>query len=301
MKRRVFLLVKFALSAALLAWILTRPELQSFPPLIRQANLSWIAAGLGCAGLAILGMAWRWQACLVSVGLELKLPTAFRIMLASSAAGYFSIGQLGADASRIVLAGRRLGGRHAALTASVSLDHASALPAMVLLFLVAIVPHGLVPTFREHGLWALLISVILFILGGLIVRWKWRSVHDRILALLSERRLWRGFVIAAARSFPLWAAYCGVYYCAARAFAVEVPFLSFAGVTVIADAIASLPISVAGLGVREQAFQTLLNQWHQVPPAASVALSLTGFVILLVWAMIGAGWMLTEPISTKSP
>ena len=38
MKRRVFLLVKFALSAALLAWILTRPELQSFPPLIRQAD-----------------------------------------------------------------------------------------------------------------------------------------------------------------------------------------------------------------------------------------------------------------------
>ena len=108
-------------------------------------------------------------------------------------------------------------------------------------------------------------------------------------------------MISAARSFPLWAAYCGVFYCAARAFAVQVPFLSFAGVTAIADAIASLPISVAGLGVREQAFQSLLLQWHQVPPAASVALSLTGFVILLAWAMIGAGWMLTEPISHKQP
>ena len=301
MKRRGFLAVKIALSAALLTWILMRPEVGSLLPLLQQARMGWIAAGFGCAGLAILGIAWRWQACLQALGIEIRLLEIFRIVLAATAAGYFSIGQLGVDAAKILLAGRRIGGRHAALTASVSLDHASSLPVMVGLFLLAIVPHGIVPTLREHGMWPLAVTGVLFVVGGLVVRWKWPDVHRRVMAVFADRRVWRGFAIAACRSLPLWMAYCGTFYCAARAFGVEVPPISFAGVTVIADAIASLPISLAGLGVREQAFQTLLHNWHGVPLAAAVALSLTGFVIMLSWAMLGAGWILAEPVTSKQP
>ena len=132
--------------------------------------------------------------------------------------------------------------------------------------MLALGPHGLMPAIEKHTAWTVAGGALAIMAGGLVLRWKWGHIHDRILNFLTGRETWRGFVTGVWRSFPLWAAYCGVFYCAARAFGVNLPFLSFAGVSAIADAVASLPISVAGLGVREQAFQSLLSLWHGVPP-----------------------------------
>ena len=86
----------------------------------------------------------------------------------------------------------------------------------------------------------------------------------------------------------MWLAYGGIYYCAARAFGVVVPIAGFAGVIAMADGVASLPITIAGLGIREQALQWLLGQWYAVPAASAVALSLTGFTLSIAAAALGA-------------
>ncbi len=295
--KRLGLAVKWALSIGLLGWIFSRLDLVQLGPRLADAHWEWLGAGFLCGGLAIAGMAWRWQACLAALELDLPLAVVTRITLSAWAMGYFSVGQLGVDATKILLAGQRLGGRHGALAASLSLDHASSIPSLLVLFGFTVVPHGLVPVLREHGWEMLLYSVLGFVAVGLIVRWKWAALHARIFRVLTGRRMWQGFAVASGRSMFLWFAFSGVFYCAARAFAVEVPFASFAGVTVIADTVAALPISVAGLGVREQVFQSLLQSWHGVPAAAAVALSLAGFALLLMWAMIGGLLMMKDSVS----
>jgi uncharacterized membrane protein YbhN (UPF0104 family) len=290
-----FIVLKMTLSAGLLAWILSRPELDALGPLMAGVDTRWLLAGFACAGLSVWLLAWRWQACLHAVGLRLPMAEVFRITLAASAAGYFSVGTLGADTAKVFLVARRAPGSHAAVTGSLAIDHASSTPAMVVLLMLALGPHGLMPAFEKHAAWTVAGGALAIMAGGLVLRWKWGHIHDRILNFLTGRETWRGFVTGVWRSFPLWTAYCGVFYCAARAFGVHLPFLSFAGVSAIADAVASLPISVAGLGVREQAFQSLLSLWHGVPPASSVALSLAGFVLFLSWAAIGAACLFTEP------
>ena len=106
----LFIVLKVALSAGLLAWILSRPELDTLGPLMSGMDVRWILAGFACAGLSVWLLAWRWQACLRAVGLHLPMPEVFRITLAASAAGYFSVGTLGTDTAKVFLVARRCAG-----------------------------------------------------------------------------------------------------------------------------------------------------------------------------------------------
>ena len=108
------------------------------------------------------------------------------------------------------------------------------------------------------------------------------------MRIVGNRATWHGLMIAGCRSVPVWMAYCGIFYCAARAFGVVVPLAGFAQVIAIADGVASLPVTIAGLGVREQAFRIMLEKWYGVPAAAAVATSLTGFSLSLIWVAVGA-------------
>ena len=276
------------MSAALLGWILTRPELGQFGPELRHLNLLWLLGGLLCAGLSLALGAWRWQACLRALGMELPLPCLFTVSLAATAAGCVSLGSLGADLAKVVLAGRHLPGRHGAIVSSLALDHLSALPCVVMMVSAAALAHGTLPEIEAAGAW-LAVGVAAAVAGAVgVVAWKFKALQREALRIVSDRATWRGLLVAAWRSLPVWLSYCGIFYCAARAFGVVVPVVGFAGVIAIADGVAALPVTIAGLGVREQALRVLLGRWYDVPPAVAVAVSLTGFCLSLAWAAVGA-------------
>ena len=51
--------------------------------------------------------------------------------------------------------------------------------------------------------------------------------------------------------------------------------------------VVSLPLSVAGLGIRESLFQEMLGALFHVPGEVAVLISLMGFLIYLFWSLIG--------------
>lgn len=286
--------VKLLVSAALLAWLLTRPGMENFPALLASANLLWLLPALVCGALNITLCAWRWHICLRGVGIIIPFRQTLRTTLAADAAGYFSIGSLGNDATRMLLVSRANNRGPLPAAASLAMDHASSTPAMLVLLAAALFPLGIVPTL-EPGTGPLLLVLLVGIIAGIaLIRLKWKATHARIIEFLRDGATWRIMAKAALLSFPVWIAFAGIFYCAARALGHDFPPFSFAGICAIADAVASLPISIAGLGVREKAFQTLLEMSHGLPAASGVAISLLGFGILLLWAAIGALCLLAE-------
>jgi glycosyltransferase 2 family protein len=285
---------KLLVSVALLAWLLTRPGMENFPSLLASANPLWLVPAFFCGALNISLCAWRWHLCLRGVGIHIPFHQTVRTTLAADAAGYFSIGSLGNDATRMLLVSR--GSERGALPAAASLamDHASSTPAMLVLLAAALLPLGIVPVLKPGTVPLLLLLFVALVAGVLLVRRKWKTMHARIIDFLRAGATWRVMACAALISFPVWIAFAGIFYCAARALGHNLPPLSFAGICAIADALASLPISIAGLGVREKAFLTLLEMSHGVPAASGVAISLLGFGILLLWAAIGALCLLAE-------
>lgn len=298
-RTKISWLLRLLVSGGLLAWILTRPALAQLGAEWRHMNLLWIGAGLLCAFLALACSAWRWQACLQALGLQLPLGRIFKVTLAAAAAGCFSFGALGVDLAKVLLVGHHLPGRHGGILSSLVLDHASAIPCVVLMVMLALLTHGGLPVMSTPGAWWILAISGLLMLATAVVSWRFKRFHLEIMRVLADRATWRGFMIAVVRSVPMWLAFCGIYYCAARAFGVVVPVTGFAGVIAIADGVASLPITIGGLGVREQAFQSLLNNWYDVTPASAVALSLTGFALSLVWAAVGAVCVGSGAVNTK--
>lgn len=287
-------------SGGLLAWILTRPELGRLGAELRHLNLIWLLGGLLCAGLSLALGAWRWQACLRALGMDIALPRLIQVTLAATAAGCVSFGTLGADLAKVVLAGRHLPGRHGGILSSLALDHVSALPCVVVMVLAAALAHGAVPELEAAGAWLAVGVAAIAVAAVVVVAWKFKALHREAMRIVCERATWHGLLRAVWRSVPMWMAYCGIYYCAARACGVVVPVVGFAGVIAIADGVASLPVTIAGLGVREQAFRVLLGNWYDVPPAAAVAMSLTGFSLSLAWAAAGVLGIGKGPVKSQT-
>ncbi len=292
---------KLLISAALLTWLLTRPGMEEFPRLVASADPRWLLPAFLCGAFNISLCAWRWHICLRGVGVRIPFQQTVRITLAGDASGYFSIGSVGNDATRMLLVSRATDRGPLPCAASLAMDHAASAPTMFVLLAAGILPLGLMPSLRESGVALLFLSLFAIVGGIWLVRWKWKAAHARILGFLRAGATWRVMAMAAMLSFPIWIAFAGIFYCAARALGHVLPPLSFAGICAIADAMASLPISIAGLGVRENAFKTLLQMSHGIPAASGVAISLLGFGILLLWAGIGALCLLAEwPTRDKS-
>lgn len=290
-------LLKAACTAALLGWLLSRPGMLEGLKSLSAMTPGWLVAGVLMAGISQVFTAWRWHVCLATAGVPLPALTVLRFTLMSTAAGLLSIGTLGADAVRATLAVRRHPGQKAAVLGTLGMDHASAAPAFGVMALAVASSAGV--DFNA-GPWTglmLLLGVAGFVGIGLLLRQFRPALHDRLRAFLLERRTRTGLAKAAALSVPVMLTHYAVFFCAARALGVVVPPVAFASAAAAADVLSSLPLTLAGLGVREKTFETLLGHWNGVPAPAAIALSLAGFGLILIWGLAGALCFLAEPVA----
>ncbi len=294
-------LLKAVGTAGLLTWLLSRQEVRDGLGSLSRLTPAWLAAGFGMAGISQLFTAWRWHVCLRTAGTPLGFGTVFRLTLISTAAGFLSIGTLGADAVRVALAARRHPGQKAALLGSIGMDHMSAAPTLVGMALVALSTAGLSIHAGPWSAVAGLAAVAGFILIGLVLRRFQPALHDRLRNFLLEARTRRGLAKAALLSVPVMLTHYAIFFCAARALDVVVHPVPFAAAAATADVVASLPLTIAGLGVREKAFETLLGLWQGVPAASAIALSLAGLGLILGWGLAGAICFLAEPVKPPPP
>jgi hypothetical protein len=77
------------------------------------------------------------------------------------------------------------------------------------------------------------------------------------------------------------------YFFASLAFQSQLSILDVFSVLPIVLTIASLPISLSGLGVREGLLQTTLSTLYGTSGAVAVLISLTGFLLMMFWGLIG--------------
>ena len=100
-------------------------------------------------------------------------------------------------------------------------------------------------------------------------------------------RAWKATLFTIFVSFGVHVCSFMVFYSAARSILVKVPLLHFFSLMPIINTIASLPISVGGLGVRETLFQTLFHTLCGVKLADGAAFSLIGASMVLFWGLLG--------------
>ena len=93
--------VRLTVSAAMLAYLLTRLDISSLLPRRQASTLSWVIAGLVITAASVVLSTLRWQRVLVALELPARLRTLLGHYLAGLFGGNFLPSTLGGDVLRV--------------------------------------------------------------------------------------------------------------------------------------------------------------------------------------------------------
>lgn len=295
-------LLKAGVAAALLGWLLWGADLASLWRLLAGQEPRSLLAVMALVLLGMVAGTFKWR---------LLLPAeAFgRLLQLNMAANFYALivpGQVGAEVIKTYQLGR---GRIDAemIAASVVLDKITGLLSLFALggigALLSSLPFG-------QALWP---SLAALFAGGVAVLFGLRIPALRVFVLSGSQRLQACFprLERLVRQFNLfveawcdylrrpsllWASlatgvlqqaiYIAMIALLSRQLGFELPVFEWCWIFALASAAAFLPISLAGLGVREGVFVGLLTAFA-IPKEQALALSLTIFAMQVLFGLIG--------------
>jgi hypothetical protein len=116
--------------------------------------------------------------------------------------------------------------------------------------------------------------------------------RDRLIEISAAYHLyahhWRATLVAFGVSVVAHLATFATFLCAAYALGAPVPIVNFFAVMPVERTISALPISFAGIGLREKVLQIMLNGLCGVPEAKAILIGSLSFLIILVCCLPGA-------------
>lgn len=316
MKAFFLFLLKLALTALCLAWAFSQVDF-SHSVFTRPGAVDycWLAAGAALAGLSVGLLGARWWCFLRGQGMPVSLGRAVELTMIDGLFSLASVSGLGGDAARILLIMRDHPDRKLVIAMTVMADHLAGMVSLALLFFIisaarfeALADPSALGRGVIHFAWfylggGLALVALIFICASPPVH---RRIHgnDRFARWPMMRRIpelydiyrknWRLALGGLAVSFAMFAAYFSSYYCGLRAVGGDTAYGTVMSAMPVIDAISGMPVSIAGVGVREKLFEVLLRDLAGVTPETAVAASLAGFACNALWALLGALFFLKK-------
>jgi uncharacterized membrane protein YbhN (UPF0104 family) len=316
MKAFLIFLLKLVLTGLCLWWAFSRVDFGSSvftePGAI---DYRWLAGGVALAGISIVFQGLRWWCFLHAQSLPVTVGRSVELTMIDGLFSLASVSGIGGDAARILLLMRDHPGRKLVIATAVMADHLAGLVSIALLFFIisvarfdAIVDQSILGRGVIHFAWfylggGLAMVLMIFICASPPVH---RRIHNndrfgrwpfmkRIPELYDVyRKKWRHALAGLLVSFVMLFAYFSSYYCGMRAVGGNVEFGAVISAMPVIDAISGMPVSVAGVGVREKLFEVLMKDLAGVPAETAVAASLAGFACNVLWAGLGALFFLKK-------
>lgn len=318
-------LLRVVCGGALLWWALTRVEITHLSELpLWDLDLGWTVLAMILGGVSVLGWAFRWKTFLHICGITLTNREAIRLTMFADFFNLYFLGPLGADGIRALFVNRQHPGKKIAIAGSILLDHVSGLLAGALLYAMFTRPQADWLTTGSTMVPAaalLCTDIFLGVLGFATFMGIAVILHKTTWDLMNRTPFMR-LVINPLRPFlylrehksslikgqlvSIASLICGyaAYWAAGHAVGQTIPTGRIFAILPMVDAVAALPITVSGLGVRENLFVELLG--HNLADGAQGALSvsLLGFAAIGVWGLIGGVWLaahrLRNPFQSSS-
>jgi uncharacterized protein (TIRG00374 family) len=290
-RKQLLNILKIIISIGLLAFIFSTLDLVAFIQAVGRANPWWLLAALAVMMLGVVIRAWRWQILLDAIAVHVSLTELTNIYFIGFLFNNLLPSGLGGDAIRMVELSQHSERGSDAVT-SVVVDRFLGLSALQAIAIMALIADwGAVPA----GVAYFTITVFL---GGLVVGYLLinRTLYTTLrLRLRPFRRLTDikviGNLAESFQRYPLGA--LGRAYLVSLLFNISLIAMNvFIGLGLGAKAslaqyaifvpitslVLLLPISFAGLGVREETYRRLFSQVG-VPQEIAVAMSLLVYVI----------------------
>lgn len=300
MRQIALIALKCAVSAALLYLAVSRIDLGSLGAKLSRLEPSWIALAIvvGVAQIALIAI--RWQRITAACGAQLSFQDSCRFNLIAAFFGQVLPSTVGGDAARIWLLARRGAGWRAA-SYSVLLDRFFGV-----LALAVVVTGGLYWSFElienPVGRLVLLLIGLGSLAGGLgfLIFGRWRILKQwKLTAPISDMAVLAGRLVKpsegglliAATSLIVHFMTAAIAWSIAHAVAAQLSYADACLLVLPVMLIATVPISIAGWGVRESALMLAFSYAGLQQGDGLVISVLLGLVTLAVGLLGGLAWL----------
>ncbi|MEO7168072.1 MAG: lysylphosphatidylglycerol synthase transmembrane domain-containing protein [Spartobacteria bacterium] len=301
MKKILVALFQIAVTIAVLFWVFHDPQKRAqMAVALRTADYRWIVGALACYFLVELTAGIRWWILLQVQKIHLSVSRVAGLFLIGMFYNQFLPGGTGGDIMKSYLLLKETPGKATGALLAVVFDRMVGLVALIAITGVLIaLRYEWLTQLQEtrHLVWilvailgsAVLMLVTSFVVSGLNLAHKLPQRfpgRERVIELSASYHLyahhWRATLAAFGASIVAHLATFGTFLCVAYAFRAKVAVIDFFAIMPVERTISSLPISFAGVGLREKIFQIMLHGLAGVPEAVSVLIGSMSFLVMLV-------------------
>lgn len=305
-KKIIITLVQAAVTILLLWWIFHDPAKRAqMLQALAKADPLWLVPAFVCFGLVLVCGAFRWQLLMRVQGISLSWFRVWQLVMIGMFYNLFLPGGTGGDLVKIFYAVREAPRSKSAVFLSVVVDRLAGMFALILVssgvFLVFFKELTALPMVRAFTLAVCVIfaaTLALVVLGLIVDRFHLAAripsgmpghaaIIDTARAFAVYARDWRAVAAAVLISLPLNLFIFGGAIFAASAFPGNPGPAAMTSVIPVVNTISALPISLAGIGVREKLFSSMLHLLYGTPEDLGVLISITGFAIIVSWGLLG--------------
>jgi uncharacterized membrane protein YbhN (UPF0104 family) len=307
-KRQVaFLIAKIAFAAVVISWLFHKIDLARIWSHVREARAAPIFVGIALSMSTIVIAGWRWQRLLRIFGIAVPLKSLVCIVPIGAFFTTFLPGSTGDDLTRMLYISRLAPGRIGEACISVVLDRIIGLSAVLLLALSCVPWQWSVLSTSRETFWiavailgaagvACMGGALFFLAGHPTHRWfvkrlrshpphSLRDEAARIWGLLCDNKTTVAKLVGAA----LLAQFiqCVAFFLAGVSVGIHQSlqiWLTFLPIVLAANV---LPITIAGLGVREYLLVLFLGVVAGVDNARAFAASFVMFAMIFTICLLG--------------
>jgi uncharacterized protein (TIRG00374 family) len=305
MKKILLSILQLAVTIAVLVWVFHDPQKRAqMGVALRAADYRWVALAVVAYCVVEVAAAVRWQILLTVQDIHLRIPRMAGLFFIGMFYNQFLPGGTGGDIMKTYLLLKETQRKMGALLA-VIFDRVIGLVALITITgtLIALRFNWLSQTpDTKHLLWILLVvlgSSILALATSFVVsgfnllhalpqRFPGRATLIELSAAYHlYARHWSATLLGFAASLVAHLATFTTFLCVAYAFRAPVAVVDFFAVMPIERTISALPISFAGVGLREKIFQVMLHGLCGVPEAVAVLIGSMSFLVILICSAPG--------------
>jgi uncharacterized membrane protein YbhN (UPF0104 family) len=316
MRSLALFLLKLGFTCLCLWWVFAQVDVaNSVFARPGAVDYRWLAGGTALAGLAVALNAVRWWIFIRAQELCVPVRRAIELTMVGNLFSLVSVGGVAGDAARVLLLIRDHPSRKLVATMSVLVDHLAGMVSLALLFFAvsvarfeALVDQSVlgrgVMTFSWFFMGGGLALIVLISVcasppmhrrihaNGRFDRWPTLNRLPGIYDIY--RRKWPLGLAGVAISVLMLLVYFASFWCGLRAVGGTADAGAVITAMPVIDAVSGLPVTVAGLGVREKLFEVLLGDLVGESAETAVAASLAGFACNTLWALLGAVFFLKK-------
>ncbi|HEY2102277.1 MAG TPA: lysylphosphatidylglycerol synthase transmembrane domain-containing protein [Chthoniobacterales bacterium] len=306
MKKVLLGILQLAVTTAVLYWVFHDPTKRAqMVVALKLADYRWIFAAIGTYLVVEVAALVRWQILLKVQGIRLPLPRLSGLFLIGMFYNQFLPGGTGGDIMKSYLLLKETPGKKAGALLSVLFDRLIGLVALVTITGVLVLLRyqwlAQKPETRAY-LYFLLITLAISIasLGSTFIISGFNLFHylparfpgrEKLLETSKAYHLyarhWTASLLAFLASIVAHLATFSTFLCVAYAFRAAVHPIDFFAVMPIERTISAMPISFAGVGLREHVLQVMLHGLCNVPEAVAVLIGSMSFLVTLLCSVPG--------------